>query len=262
MTLLKAPAKVNLFLAIHDKDASGYHEIETVFARVPELADELILEPAEQLTVIFEPAYDIDPKDNSIVKAIELLHARTGKQFNFNIKVHKKIPPRSGLGGGASDAASLLLHLNEAEKLNLSREELMSIGASIGMDVPFFIAETEVALGTHYGERITPLGALPKNLKIVVEPRTKTMSTESAYVLWDAQEKKPGLTAKQFLSALQNGYTPGIIHASYNDFQKIFPLDEVLQNPTNLSQKTILAGSGASRVFLANKDAKFFNGSI
>lgn len=262
MITLKAPAKVNLFLAIHGKDASGYHEIETVFARVHGLADELLLEPAEKLTVIFEPAYDIDPKDNSIVKAIELLHARTGKQFNFNIKVHKKIPPRSGLGGGASDAASLLLHLNEAEKLNLSREELMELGAQVGMDVPFFIAEAGTALGSHYGEHITPLNPLPKNLRIEIDPRIKTMSTKSAYALWDAQEKTPGPTAKQMLAALQNGYTPGIIQASYNDFERISPLEEASQKPQDPNQKTILAGSGSSRVLLANKDAKFFNESI
>ena len=262
MITLKAPAKVNLFLAIHGKDASGYHEIETVFARVPELADEIHLEPAEKLQIEFIPSEGIDPNHNTLTKALELLRARTGQEFHYKITVHKKIPPRSGLGGASSDAASLLLHLNEERKLGLTRAELETLGAEVGMDVPFFISEAPTALGTHYGEHITPLNPLPKNLKIEVEPRIKTMSTESAYALWDAQEKTPGPTAKQFLSALQNGYTPGIIQASTNDFQRIFPLDEAIQNPTDLSQKIILAGSGASRVLLANTDSKLFNGGI
>lgn len=262
MITLKAPAKVNLFLAIHEKDANGYHEIETVFARVPELADAIHLEPAEQLTIEFIPSEGIDPSDNTLTKAIHLLQARTGKQFNYKITVHKKIPPRSGLGGASSDSASLLLHLNEERKLGLTRAELETLGAQIGMDVPFFISEAETALGTHYGEHITPLNPLPKNLKIEVEPRIKTMSTESAYALWDTAPKTPGPTAKQFLASLQNGYTPGIIQASYNDFERIFPLDDSPVNSSASSRKIILAGSGASRVLLANTDSKLFNGGI
>jgi 4-diphosphocytidyl-2-C-methyl-D-erythritol kinase len=259
MITLKAPAKVNLFLAIRGKDPSGFHEIETVLARVPELADTIQIEPAETLEIRFLPDSGIDPSKNTLTKALELLEERTGEAFHYKITVHKNIPPRSGLGGGASDAASLMLHLNHRRKLGLTQKELLDLGAQIGMDVPFFISGAETALGTHYGERITPLNPLPKNLKIDIEPRLKIMSTQDAYALWDARQKTlesmPSTpSAKPCLAALQNGYAPGILQAAYNDFERIFPMDfgSTNENEAHVSrQKILLAGSGASRVRLS-----------
>lgn len=246
MIQLKCPAKINLFLAIRGKDASGYHEIETVFARLPQLADELTLTPAQALTVTFEPAYDIDPENNSITKAVRLLEEQTKRSLPYAIHVRKNIPPQSGLGGGASNAASTLLALNQIENLKLTREELMELGAQVGMDVPFFIAETETALGTHYGERITPLQPLPKNLSFVIEPQKNTMSSASAYALWDEKARKPAPPIKAFLAHLQNGYTPGILSTLHNDFEALYPEDTtVLTEPF---QRRLLAGSGAAYV--------------
>ncbi|QQR54436.1 hypothetical protein IPG41_04505 [Candidatus Peregrinibacteria bacterium] len=149
---LHPPAKINLFLAIRGKDETGYHEIETVFAKIPNWTDELILEPAAALQIEFIPSEGIDPKNNTLAKAIQVLEAHTGRTFHYKITVHKNIPPCSGLGGAASDAATLLLALNDAENLQISQKKLLELGAQVGMDVPFFLSGFDVALGTHYGK--------------------------------------------------------------------------------------------------------------
>ena len=220
MSTLTCPAKVNIFLAIRGKDASGFHEIETVLARVPELFDEIEIEAADVFSFHCE---SLPGQSNSVVQAVRLLEAHTGRTFSYKITLKKNIPPRSGLGGGASDAAAILLYLNEHEKLGLTPAALQALGAQIGMDVPFFVSGAEVALGTHYGEIITPLPALPSDLKISVELTGHEVSTPEAYARWDAQARTPAPTSKFLLAAIHYGYAKGIVNATYNDFELITP---------------------------------------
>jgi 4-diphosphocytidyl-2-C-methyl-D-erythritol kinase len=220
MRTLTCPAKVNLFLAVRSKDSSGYHEIETVLARAPELFDEIEIEAADDFSFHCD---SLPGQSNSVVQAVRLLETHTGRTFSYKITLRKNIPPRSGLGGGASDAAAILLYLNEHEKLGLTRDELQIIGAQIGMDVPFFVSGAEVALGTHYGEIITPLHALPFDLKINIELAGHDVSTPEAYARWDAQARTPAPTSKFLLAAIQNGHAEGILAAAHNDFEQITP---------------------------------------
>lgn len=209
MSTLQCPAKVNLFLAIRGKDASGYHEIETVFARVPELFDEIEIEPASDFSFHCE---SLPGQSNSVVQALRLLEAHTGRTFNYKITLTKNIPPRSGLGGASSDAAAILIYLNETEKLGLTQDELQALGAQIGMDVPFFLSGHEVALGTHYGEKITPLPSLPPNVKISIELTGHEISTPEAYERWD-----------EFLAQHPDHTAPMDTSLLYNDFELITP---------------------------------------
>src|SRR3989338_3676957 len=98
MPQILAPAKVNLFLAILGRDSSGYHEIDTVFARVSELADVLEIEPATELQVKFLPGEGIEPENNTVLKAIQTLEAHPARHFSYRVTVHKNIPLESGLG--------------------------------------------------------------------------------------------------------------------------------------------------------------------
>jgi len=222
MSTLRCPAKVNLYLAILGRDPSGYHEIDTVFVRVPTLADELTIEPAEKLQIEFLPGEGIEPGDNTLSKAVQLLEAHTGRPFNYKIRVTKNIPLQSGLGGGSSDAASLLLYLNDHENLGLSPTELAALGAQVGMDVPFFLSGYEVARGTHYGEKITPLPALPPGLKITIEPG-RAISTQEAYARWDVAPELMNSKLQPLLLALQNQDAVALISAVHNDFEYLIP---------------------------------------
>lgn len=226
MVQIPAPAKVNLFLAILGKDESGYHLLDTVFVRLPELADVLEIEPAKELT--FE-CRAFPGEDNTVMKTLRLLEQKTGRRFTYKIRLIKNIPLQSGLGGGSSDAAALLLYLNETEKLGFTREELMELGVKVGMDVPFFISGYEVAHGTHYGEILSSLPPLPSETKIEIGLTTIPVSTKEAFAEWD----------KRGLMSNAPTYTPGILH---NDFEQIFP-DLSFKKPN-----TVLTGSGGAYV--------------
>ncbi|MFA4814922.1 MAG: 4-(cytidine 5'-diphospho)-2-C-methyl-D-erythritol kinase [Candidatus Gracilibacteria bacterium] len=236
MTTLTCPAKVNLYLAILGRDPSGYHLIDTVFVRVPEPADTLEIELAKEF--MFE-CETLSAEKNSVMKAVRLLEQKSGRKFLYHIRLTKNIPMQSGLGGGSSDAAALLLYLNRQENLGFTREQLMELGAQIGMDVPFFLSGYEVARGTHYGEKITPLPSLPPSFHIDIGFTNIPVSTKGAFATWD----KRGLqsTAPTFSNDITNN-----IH---NDFEQIFP---------DLSFKkinTVLSGSGGAYAILTSVKA-------
>lgn len=256
MVTLKAPAKINLFLAIRNKGVDGYHEIETVLARVPNFADTIEIEPAEIFSVDFisekgNNVREIDLMNNTVVKAVHLLEEKSARPLRYRIVVRKKIPPCSGLGGGASDAASVLLYLNEAEKLGLSNAELRAIGAKIGMDVPFFVSGYAVALGVHYGEQIEPLRNLPKNLKIKIEIHSdlKKESTAKAYALWDKESFEPAPSLKMFLAHLKEGDSAGLLATLHNDFERLFDESRGFGLSVNGLSACHLCGSGGAQFY-------------
>lgn len=234
------PAKVNLFLAIHGKDTSGYHRIDTILARYEGLHDVIEIEPSNALAFTCTNLSghinlnDLISEKNLVMKALRLLEKHTGKTFTYKIRLQKNIPPRSGLGGGSSDAAGLLLYLNEVEHLRLSREQLMVLGTQLGNDVPFFISGYTVAHATHYGEKIVPLPTLPTSLQITVELTGHEISTKEAYHRWDFSVKrmaKRSFSAKSapadspsvqpLIIALQNQDPEALITAVHNDFELI-----------------------------------------
>lgn len=242
MLNILAPCKINLFLAIRGKDATGYHEIETVFARSRAFQDELIFERAD--TFSFE-CDSLPAEGNTVPRAVEVLKEKTGREFPYRIRLEKGIPLRAGLGGGSSDAATTLLTLNRLENLNLSKETLMELGAQIGMDVPFFVAECEVALGTHYGEKILPLPGLPPAVRIELETGAQ-QSTQDAFAAWDAEGLSTAPSVQPLLEALQKGEAESIVKNLHNDFEPVIFLSP--------RRARILAGSGGAHAAVCVDD--------
>ena len=228
MTTLTCPAKINLFLAIKSRYSSGYHEIETVLARVPELHDLIHIEPAEKFSFHCQT---LPSEGNTVVKAIKLLEQETNTPLPYKITLEKHIPIQSGLGGASSDAAAILLHFNKS--LNIPKARLMELAAQIGMDVPFFVSGHEVALGTHYGEIITPLPNLPASLKIQIHPGPK-ISTAEAYAAWQTRSEAECPSPAKLIAALKSGDTKAIIASLHNDFT------------SSSSPETTLSGSGGA----------------
>lgn len=256
--IISCPAKINLFLAIRGKDKTGYHKIETVMARADSLCDFLHIQKSSKFSFTCPRAIK---KNNTVLKAVKLLQKTTGKKFHYEITLKKQIPIRAGFGGGSSDAAAILIYLNRTEKLKLTKKELMNLGTKIGMDVPFFISEFPVAKCTHYGEKITRLPALPKNIKIALIKTNTKISTRAAYAKWDRLHKKNNKksTAKiaPILAAIKNRNAKEIIKNLHNDFEKTAALNK--QKPTNYCSpfcSKILAGSGGSYAVLSLSDKK------
>ncbi len=155
---ISSSAKINLFLEVLGKRKDGYHQIETVFQEI-DLHDNISIKDREggDINVEVSPALNIAKENNIAYKAAKLIQNKA-RQFNkgADIFIEKRIPIGRGLGGGSSNAASVLKGLNELWHLGFSLKDLAILGKEVGMDVPFFIYGG-TCLGSERGEVITPL---------------------------------------------------------------------------------------------------------
>lgn len=134
-----APAKLNLFLHVVGRRADGYHLLQTVF-RFIDRADQLRFSPREDSEIVLAtPIPGIAPETDLTVRAARLLQESTGCRQGATIHLQKNLPMGGGLGGGSSDAATVLLALNHLWQTGLSRTSLQKIGLTLGADVPVFI---------------------------------------------------------------------------------------------------------------------------
>ena len=141
--IVKAPAKINLFLEITGKRPTGYHNLQTIMQTV-DLCDELTFELAEtggiSLSVTGPYAQSLPSDDgNIIIRAAKMLKEKYNAKKGAKITLQKNIPTGAGLGGGSSDAASTLVTLARLWDIKISRGELENIAISLGADVPFFL---------------------------------------------------------------------------------------------------------------------------
>ena len=144
-----APGKLNLCLHVLAKRADGYHELQTVF-RLVERADRVTIGARRDAQIRFAGPFG---EDNLCVRAARLLQQSTDSTRGCDLALEKTLPVGGGMGGGSSDAATVLLVLNRLWQLDLKRKQLMEIGLRLGADVPFFIFGRN-ALGEGLGERL------------------------------------------------------------------------------------------------------------
>lgn len=167
-----APAKLNLFLHITGRRPDGYHLLESVFMLI-DWHDVLHFERSNSSQISREDLNGVIlPTDDLITRAARSLQQATGCTQGVHIGIQKNLPAQAGMGGGSSNAASTLMALNRLWNLNLSRQELQSIGLKLGADVPFFLCGHS-AWVSGIGDIITPLtgsNALPEQQFIVVKP--------------------------------------------------------------------------------------------
>jgi 4-diphosphocytidyl-2-C-methyl-D-erythritol kinase len=134
-----APAKLNLFLHVVGRRSDGYHLLQTVF-RLLDRGDALRFFPrADGEVRLTRPLPGVAPETDLTVRAARLLQAETGCRLGVEISVDKRLPMGGGLGGGSSDAATVLLALNHLWQLGLPRRRLQEIGLALGADVPVFV---------------------------------------------------------------------------------------------------------------------------
>jgi 4-diphosphocytidyl-2-C-methyl-D-erythritol kinase len=164
-----APAKVNLFLHVTGRRADGYHTLESLIALI-DLADTITLSRRDDGILRRDGDVAGVPEDQDLsLRAARALQGATGARFGVDIVLDKRIPLGSGLGGGSSDAATVLLALNRLWELALPRAELLRLAVGLGADVPLFVAgENTVARGI--GEILAPVSLPPRFLALAFPP--------------------------------------------------------------------------------------------
>jgi len=219
---LRAPAKINWFLNVIGKRNDGYHSIISLMQCIS-LYDELIFKHSDTIDVMSN--VDINLKDNLVYKAAYLLKQYTSYKYGVKIVLHKDIPIGAGLGGGSSDAAHTLSGINILWGLGLNNEDLSSIGAEIGSDVPFFF-NTPCALAEGRGEKILPWKTNSSVILLLIKPRM-SVSTSWAYASFDKLKisdteltKKP-FDIKLFCQAFENRDFAYLSNMMNNDFEKV-----------------------------------------
>ncbi len=156
--LVRAPAKINLSLLIAGKRPDGYHELETIMAKI-DWCDELLIQPGERagIELICQgPEWAPQSTDNLVYRAADLIFRTRGKADDVRLTLTKNVPAGTGLGSASSDAAATLVGLNKYLDLRLPAESLADMAAQLGSDVAFFL-NGPLAFCTGRGEKIEKL---------------------------------------------------------------------------------------------------------
>ena len=242
----KAYAKVNLTLAVGEKRLDGYHEVVSVMQRVS-LCDTLTAEQTrEGITLTCSDPALPSGEENLAHRAASLFFRETGIAGGAALTLEKRIPSQAGLGGGSSDAASVLLALRRLYAPALSDTVLEAMAAALGSDVPFFIrGGTQLATGR--GEVLSPLPPLTDGWFVIVKP-TESFSTPSMYRRLD--NLPPACTPP--LPPLQGGL-PALASGLFNRFEVAIPAGSAVWDI-----KARLAAYGALASLLSGSGSAVF----
>jgi len=185
-----SPAKLNLFLHVVGQRSNGYHELETVFQFL-DYGDTIQLSVNNSNNIdILTPIQGVKNTDNLIYKAAQILQEQTDKTCGVKIKVDKVLPMGGGLGGGSSNAATILLALNTLWEINLPLQKLAKLGLSLGADVPIFI-NGYAAFAQGIGEILTPVS--PTEYWYLVSKPVCSISTQTVFTSPDLVRNTPKL---------------------------------------------------------------------
>ncbi len=190
---LRAPAKINLSFRIFGRRPDGFHEIETLMAPLS-LCDLLTitkLEGTGEIEFVCDDSSLPAGDDNLVLRAARLFLETTGLQASLRFVLEKRIPHGAGLGGGSSDAATVLLGLDEFFVAGLSERRLSELAAEIGSDVPFFIYQS-AARCCGRGELVRP-DELPNALSLLLLKPSFGVPTAWAYARWKESKELPGI---------------------------------------------------------------------
>ncbi|WP_199097030.1 4-(cytidine 5'-diphospho)-2-C-methyl-D-erythritol kinase [Dyella sp. ASV21] len=206
-TVWPAPAKVNLFLRILGRRPDGYHELQTVF-RLLDWGDEIRLRRRRDGGIHRLTDVPGVPADSDlVVRAARLLQPHAAAGCGVDIEVEKRIPMGGGLGGGSSDAATVLVALNRLWGAGLGEDALAELGCQLGADVPVFVRGRS-AWAEGIGEKLTPL-TLPERWYTVLEPH-EHVPTAALFQAAELTRNAPPATISFFTSGetVENAFTP------------------------------------------------------
>jgi 4-diphosphocytidyl-2-C-methyl-D-erythritol kinase len=243
-----APAKINLCLHVLRRRSDGYHELAMLMQRVS-LYDRITMRSCEGTDIrVSCSGVELPPgQQNIAARAARALLDLTGRSAGLEITIEKRIPVAAGLGGGSSDAATVLMGLNDILALGLSDRQLMDVGVTLGADVPFFIFKAP-AWATGIGDKLEKVEGLPSVWYVLVNPG---LEVSTAWVYRNLRLTSPGddLRIPRFSGELEQ--LTGLL---YNDLETVtasrYPLiGEIKDRLVALGASGALMSGSGSTVF-------------
>jgi 4-diphosphocytidyl-2-C-methyl-D-erythritol kinase len=199
---LGAPAKLNLYLAVGATRPDGYHAVTTVLLAL-DLGDEVVVEPADTLSLACEPSVDVPDEQNLAWKAALAMGAAFGRPADFAIRIAKRVPAGAGLGGGSADAAAVIAAMASAWGVSAVDPRLDAVASSLGADV-LFPLHGGCALYEGRGEILTRTLPLP-DVHFAIACGAEPVPTGTAYATFDRLGRGPTAGPDAVESALESG---------------------------------------------------------
>jgi 4-diphosphocytidyl-2-C-methyl-D-erythritol kinase len=211
--VLPAPAKLNLFLHITGRRPDGYHELQTLFQFL-DIGDELGFEilPTGRIERSYALA-GVDEQDDLIFRAAKLIQSHSKCSLGVRLYLRKQLPMGAGLGGGSSDAASVLRGLDRLWGLDLGLDTLARLGLSLGADVPVFV-RGQAAWAEGIGEILSPVQDLPEPWYLVLVPAV-SVSTAKIFSHSALNRACPPITIRDFLQGAGNNVCETVVRQAY-----------------------------------------------
>jgi 4-diphosphocytidyl-2-C-methyl-D-erythritol kinase len=251
---LAARAKINLRLNVLARESSGYHQIETLFSLLDFADDiEILLGGPSFRFEVESPDHVVVPADseNLVHRAALLFFGAVGKPPRATIRLKKRVPSGAGLGGGSSDAAVTLKGLNLLSGNPLTDEQLVTLGGSLGSDVPFFLCGSSLAFAWGRGQRLLPLEPLPSVPALLAIPPFP-IATASAYEALSIPRESHA--AATVISRQRLASWDAVRADASNDFEAaLFP-----KHPLLVELKETLLDAGATLALLSGSGSTVF----
>lgn len=251
----RAYGKVNIFLGVGARRADGYHDLQTIFQSV-DLHDDLYLQPATRmsLTVTGLGARHVPTDPSNLVWKAHQAFAAHVSVPDFEVHLHKAIPTAGGMAGGSADAAAMLRALNHYAAHALSEDELMSLAAGLGADVPFCLFGG-TALGAGRGDQLQRILSRPLHWVFALSPAQ--LSTPEVFATFDRLATGTTTLPNALLTALARGDVHEIGERMANDLQPAaLQLQPSLRKAWQTSAvSTMVSGSGPTVALLCEDAA-------
>lgn len=259
----RAYAKINLCLDVAGKREDGYHDLKMIMVPI-DFYDLLEMKPAFETTLSLNRTYLPVNDKNTIIKAINVMKQRYGFQMEFECILQKHIPTRAGLAGGSADAAAAIRMINRMLNLNMSEEDMISVGKEVGADVPFCLIN-KPAYVEGIGEIINPFSCTTDFDILLVKPR-KGVSTKEAFEIVDSTEPihpdcmkmRDALMCFDYegiISSLGNSLEPAAI-------QLVEDIRNVKEELTKRGFDGVLMSGSGSTVFGITKDRQLIEDTM
>lgn len=240
-------AKINLRLKCVGKYENGYHELEMLNIRYP-LYDYIYIRKASENSLEFINSNLDGNTDNLVLKVLEYLQNTYNIKERYNIKIEKNIPVGAGLGGGSSNAATVIKYINEEHNLNLSINELINIGVKFGADIPYCLFDAPCIV-RGIGELIEQVD-LNLNEEIIVVNPNIYISTQEVFKNNKKLSGKTNINLENYLEFIENDLEESAFHINEE-------LKKVKKYLENLDiKKVVMSGSGSTFIVLVEKDKK------